>query len=68
MPQQIVFPCPSCGASPSADEGALRVPYQFCGNTAQVPEALRGLAAETGPASRPGAVPAAPLRVPDYYD
>jgi hypothetical protein len=52
MPQQVVFPCPSCGGSLSADEGATRVQCHFCGNTAPVPEALRG--------------PAAPPRVPDY--
>ncbi len=68
MPQQIVFPCPSCGTSLSAEEGALRVQCQFCGNTALVPEALRGPATETGAASQPGAVPAAPQRAPDYTD
>jgi hypothetical protein len=56
MPQPIVFPCPSCGASVSAEEGDVRAQCQSCGNTAQVPAALRG------------AVPAAPQSVPDYTD
>jgi hypothetical protein len=56
MPQPIVFPCPSCGAPVSAEEGGVRAQCQSCGNTAQVPEALRG------------AVPAAPQSVPDYTD
>ena len=54
MTLPIVFPCPSCGGSLSAVEGALRVQCPFCGNTAAVPEALRG--------------PAAPQRVPDYIN
>lgn len=42
MPKQVVFPCPSCGASLSADESASSTQCQFCGTTAVVPAALRG--------------------------
>ncbi len=53
MPQQIVFPCPSCGASLSADEGSARVQCQFCGNTAQVPGSMGGGAGQPFPAAQP---------------
>lgn len=60
MPQQIVFPCPSCGASLSVDPGAGTTQCQFCGSTAVVPAALRGAAQPSGslytplPAELPG--------------
>jgi hypothetical protein len=41
MPQQLVFPCPSCGASLSADPSANTVQCQFCGTTSAIPPALR---------------------------
>jgi hypothetical protein len=44
MPQQIVFPCSSCGASLSVDAGASSAQCQFCGSTVSVPRELRGQA------------------------
>jgi len=41
MSNQVVFACPSCGASLSADPSASSVQCQFCGNTATVPASLR---------------------------
>jgi len=45
MPQQVVFPCPSCGASLSVDSGAATAQCQFCGSTVRVPSELRTPAA-----------------------
>lgn len=73
MPQQIVFPCPSCGASVSADEGASQVQCQFCGNTAYVPGSSGKPAAQAygaplpSMAPQPGPVSAAPQSVA-YHD
>lgn len=55
MPKQLVFPCPSCGATLSADEGAATASCQFCGSTVTVPKTLRG---EAQPGSTPQAAPA----------
>src|SRR5215468_399754 len=41
MPQQIVFPCPNCGASQSVDPDTKSFQCQFCGTTITVPEELR---------------------------
>ena len=41
MSNQVVFPCPSCGASLSADSSANSVQCQFCGSTSAVPAGLR---------------------------
>ena len=51
MSKEVVFACPSCGASLSADSGASSVQCQFCGNTAAVPAALR----DSAPAYKPTA-------------
>ena len=55
MPQQVVFPCPSCGASLSVEAGASIAQCQFCGSTVSVPNNLRGQAAASStPYSSPG--------------
>jgi|SRR5579859_10546 len=55
MPQQVVFPCPSCGASLSAEAGAFTAQCQFCGSTVAVPRNVAGQAAAgTTPYSSPG--------------
>ena len=61
MPKQVVFPCPSCGASLSVDESAAAVQCQFCGSTAMVPAALRG------PAPQPSAPYTPPVSSAPYY-
>ena len=55
MPQQVVFPCPSCGASLSAEAGASTAQCQFCGSTVSVPNAMRG---QPAAASTPYGAPA----------
>jgi len=57
MPQQVVFPCPSCGASVSAEQGARMTQCQFCGSTVAVPGATAGAAPQPG-ASYPPSGPA----------
>ena len=71
MPQQIVFPCTSCGASLSVDPGATTAQCQFCGTTVMVPAALRGAGASPTPSYAPlppdgaaGYDPAAPYVAP----
>jgi hypothetical protein len=41
MAKLVVFPCPTCGASMSADDSDASARCQFCGNTATVPAELR---------------------------
>ena len=53
MPQQLVFPCPSCGASLSVEAGASTVQCQFCGTTAAIPKDLRGQATPSNPPYSP---------------
>ena len=60
MSKQVVFACPSCGASLSADSSASSVQCQFCGSSAAVPAALRDNAASSPAyAPLPYAAPAA---------
>jgi hypothetical protein len=54
MPQQVVFPCPSCGASLSVEQGASIAQCQFCGSTVSVPKEMRGPAAGYSPYAAPG--------------
>ena len=53
MPQQIVFPCASCGASLSVEQGASMTQCQFCGTTVMVPAGLGGAAPQPGPSYTP---------------
>ena len=62
MSKQVVFPCPSCGATLSADSSSASVQCQFCGNTAAVPAALR----DSVPSAPSYSVPATPLSDTDF--
>jgi hypothetical protein len=71
MPRQLVFPCPSCGASLSVDPGAATAQCLFCGTPVVVPAALRGAAPAPAPSYAPpppnsatGYAPAAPYVAP----
>jgi hypothetical protein len=59
MPQQLVFPCPSCGASLSANPTASTVQCQFCGTTSAIPQSLRSYGAPLSP-DLPGAMGSSP--------
>ncbi len=59
MPQILVFPCPSCGASLSYEGGPeAAITCQFCGSNAPIPAALRASAAPPAPTAP--IAPAAP--------
>jgi LSD1 subclass zinc finger protein len=53
MSNQMVMPCPSCGASMSVDPGASSVQCQFCGTTSAVPAELRASGRAAAGASNP---------------
>lgn len=53
MPQQIIFPCSSCGASLSVDPGTATTQCPFCGTTVVVPAGLRGEGAPPMPSYAP---------------
>ena len=53
MPKIVVYPCPSCGASLSIDEGAASTQCPFCGNTAMLPESLRTAAPRPDAVAQP---------------
>jgi hypothetical protein len=59
MPQQVVFPCPNCGASQSVDDSTISTQCQFCGNTIATPAALRGAGQQ--PSAAYASSPAAPM-------
>ena len=62
MSNQLVFPCPSCGASLSVDSSASSVQCQFCGSSAAVPASLR----RSSPSNAPYAAPAPASGLPEY--
>ncbi len=70
MPQQVVFPCPSCGATLSVDQGVTSTQCQFCGSTVAVPGAIGAAPPQPAPpAPTPMYVPyAAPIYTPAVPD
>src|SRR5260221_3530337 len=60
MPSPIVFNCPECGASLTAEPGQVEVQCKFCGATVVVPQELRTQA----PTMLPPAAPP-PTRAPE---